>query len=106
MNYEKSSTHQPFGSVPNAHRCRPRRRTGILFLLCALACAGPLAALAASPPVVVNVTAVQRSGTKLVDIDYTISDQDSVAVNVNILVSSDSGATWTVPAHTCTDTMA
>jgi formylglycine-generating enzyme required for sulfatase activity len=99
--HQHSSRSVPFS---NAHRGRPRRQAGVFLLLCALACAGPLAAWAASPPGVTNVTAAQRVGTKLVDIGYTLSDPDSVAVNVYILVSTNHGdpGTWVVPAHTCT----
>jgi formylglycine-generating enzyme len=71
-----------------------------IVLLATLAC--EFTARAASPPVVNNVTAGQRANTKLVDIAYTISDADSATVNIFILVSKDSGATWDVPAHTFT----
>ena len=76
--------------------------TRLVVALCALCCAGPLAADAAAPPVVASVTAAQRTGTKLVDIGYMLSDPDSTSVNIYILVSKDSGTTWTVPAHTFT----
>jgi formylglycine-generating enzyme required for sulfatase activity len=55
-------------------------------------------------PVISNVTAAQRPSTdifpKFVNISYTISDPDATSVNVTVLVSQDSGATWAVPAHT------
>jgi formylglycine-generating enzyme required for sulfatase activity len=63
---------------------------------------GTFMAWAGSPPVVTNVTASQQAGTKLVNISYTVSDPDSPAVNVFVLVSTNSGATWTVPASTFT----
>ncbi len=66
--------------------------------------AGALTARAGSPPVLTGVTAAQRTGTKLVDIAYTISDPDSTNVNVFIQVSKDSGTTWTVPASSFTGT--
>ena len=47
-----------------------------------------LAAEAAAPPVVSNVRASQRTGTKLVDIYYDLSDPDSSAVNVFVYVLS------------------
>jgi formylglycine-generating enzyme required for sulfatase activity len=68
----------------------------------AVSLAGGLVAQAASPPVVTNVVAAQQPGTKLVSIQYTISDPDSSNANVYIKVSKDSGATWTVPAFTFT----
>src|ERR1041385_6075114 len=51
-------------------------------------------ARAGAPPVVTSVTAAQRAGTKLVDISYTISDPNFTSINVFVLVSTDSGATW------------
>jgi len=62
--------------------------------------AAEFSARAGAPPLVSNVTAAQRPGTKLVDISYTISDPNFTFDNVFILVSKDSGATWTVPATT------
>ncbi|HOF06234.1 MAG TPA: SUMF1/EgtB/PvdO family nonheme iron enzyme [Syntrophales bacterium] len=53
---------------------------------------------AAAYPVVANVTAAQRAGTKLVDITYDLADPDSPGLSVTIRISSDNGATWTVPA--------
>lgn len=47
-----------------------------------------------------NVTAVQRSGTRLVDITYDLSAPGLAAVAVSLQVSSDAGATWTVPVAT------
>jgi formylglycine-generating enzyme required for sulfatase activity len=54
------------------------------------------------PPVVSDVHAAQISGTNLVQISYEISDANFTNDNVFILVSKDSGATWTVPALTFT----
>ncbi len=49
-------------------------------------------------PVVSNVVGVQRAGTPLVDITYDLA---AVAPGKIILeISSDGGATWTVPANT------
>jgi formylglycine-generating enzyme required for sulfatase activity len=67
-----------------------------LLLFCLLA--GIFPARAGSPPVVSNVTAAQQAGTKDVNISYTINDPDSSSVSISILVSKDSGETWTVPA--------
>jgi len=58
--------------------------------------------LHAAGPEVSNVRAAQRPGTKLVDIYYNLTDPDSSAVSVNIQVSQDGGATWTVPAMSFT----
>lgn len=67
-----------------------------------------LLAFTASPahsqtaPVVSNVVGVQRAGTKLVDITYDLADSDSSVLNVTLQISSDVGATWTVPITSAT----
>lgn len=53
----------------------------------------------AAAPVVSNVTASQRAGSKLVDISYDVT-ADTPEVAVSLRVSSDGGATFTVPATT------
>jgi hypothetical protein len=54
----------------------------------------------AAAPVVANVRAAQRTGTKLVDIYYNVTAAS--AVTVTIAVSSDGGASYSVPAATFT----
>lgn len=49
-------------------------------------------------PAIDTVRVSQRLGTFLVDIYYTVSDQDNDALTVYMFVSSDSGKTFTVPA--------
>ena len=49
-------------------------------------------------PVVSNISAVQRAGTKLVDITYNVVADYPLSVALQI--SSDAGATFTVPAMT------
>jgi formylglycine-generating enzyme required for sulfatase activity len=58
------------------------------------------ASLLALDPVVSNVLAQQRAGTKLVDITYDLTDPDSGTLNVTVRISKDGGATWTVPCRT------
>lgn len=70
-------------------------KTWVLLLL-TLAATG----LPAAPPVVSNVTAAQRAGTKLVDIYYTVSDADGDAQNIQVQVSADGGLTYTIPCVT------
>jgi len=53
--------------------------------------------LHAADPVVSNVTAAQRAGTKLVDITFDISDSDSDQLDISVNVSDDAGATFQVP---------
>ena len=53
---------------------------------------------AAAPPVVSNVRAAQRPGTKLVDIYYDVADPDSAALTVSVAVSTNGGAGYTLPA--------
>ncbi len=55
-----------------------------------------------SPPQVSNVHAQQRTGTKLVDITYDLTDGDGDTLVVTVQVSSDSGSTFTIPATSLT----
>jgi formylglycine-generating enzyme required for sulfatase activity len=48
-------------------------------------------------PVVSNLSAAQRTGTKLVDVHYDVSAPGFASVAVSLEVSSDGGVTWTVP---------
>ncbi len=68
--------------------------------LLALLLAATLAHAAA--PVVSNIRALQRAGTKLVDIYYDVADADGDALTVEIQVSNDNGTTYSVPAFTFT----
>jgi formylglycine-generating enzyme required for sulfatase activity len=56
----------------------------------------------AAAPVVSNVRAQQRAGTKLVDITYDLADPDSTQLAVTIAVSTNAGASYTLPAASCT----
>lgn len=55
--------------------------------------------LLAADPVVSNIAAVQRAGTKLVDITYDVT-ADTPTVLVGLEISNDGGQTFTVPAVT------
>jgi formylglycine-generating enzyme required for sulfatase activity len=55
----------------------------------------------AANPVVSNLKAVQRDGTKLVDITYDVA-ADTPTVEVRLQISGDGGATFTVPAFSVT----
>ena len=75
----------------------------LAVLLCVLAAAPEFMATVDAQPVVTNVTASQQPlPSQIVNISYTISDATSTNARVSILVSKDSGATWTVPASTFT----
>ncbi len=63
--------------------------------------AGIQSAAMAADPVVSNVAASQRAGTKLVDISYDLADPDSPQLTVKLWVSSDGGTTWTVHPDHC-----
>jgi len=52
-------------------------------------------------PVVANLMAAQRTGTKLVDIHYDVT-ADVSPVTVALEISADGGATWAAPATTVT----
>jgi formylglycine-generating enzyme required for sulfatase activity len=51
----------------------------------------------AADPVVSNISAVQRTGTKLVDITYDVT-ADTATVVVSLAISNDGGITFAVPA--------
>jgi hypothetical protein len=55
--------------------------------------------LFAANPIVSNLTAAQRPGTKLVDITYDIT-ADTPTIGVTLRISSDGGTTFSVPATT------
>ena len=77
---------------PNRHF-----RHGAMLLSLFLFCGGPYAT-AGAPPVVSNVRAAQRPGTQLVDIYYDLADPDSVSLAITVLVSTNGGAAYTLPA--------
>lgn len=64
------------------------------------ACYGFLSGnLQAADPVVSNISAVQRAGTKLVDITYDVT-ADTPTVQIELQISNDGGQSFTVPAMT------
>jgi hypothetical protein len=65
----------------------------------ALAILGTFVTAFAADPVVSNLTAHQRPGTKLVDITYDVT-ADTPTVGVTLRISSDGGTTFSVPATT------
>jgi formylglycine-generating enzyme len=97
-------------STLHPRRVAAQRRLAPASSLAALALclATVLAARAQTPmpPVVTGVTATEQYNgavpSGLVNINYTISDPNFTSDNVFVLVSQDSGATWTVPAQTFT----
>jgi formylglycine-generating enzyme required for sulfatase activity len=72
-------------------------RRGVV-LLCLLLLCGANYAAAGAPPVVSNVRAAQRPGTQLVDIYYDLADPDSASLGITVLVSTNAGASYTLPA--------
>ena len=58
-----------------------------------------LSAVCAQAPVVSNVVAQQRSGTKLVDITYDVTAV-TPTVNISLRISNDGGASYNIPATT------
>ena len=58
------------------------------------------ATLQAAPPVVSNVRAAQRPGTKLVDIYYDLADADGDLQLIQVAASSDGGLTYGLPCFT------
>lgn len=58
--------------------------------------------LSAAPPVIINVTASQRAGTKLVDIRYDAADPDSASLTIQIELSANGGQTYELPVRSLT----
>ena len=56
----------------------------------------------AAVPQVTNVLAVQRSGTKLVDVTYDLYDADGHAMTVALYISSDGGVSFPIQCVTVT----
>jgi len=71
-------------------------RLAILLSLIACAC------LQAAGPTVSNVRSAQRPGTQLVDVDYDLADPDSPILTVSVAVSTNGGASYTLPATSFT----
>jgi hypothetical protein len=67
----------------------------------ALAILGSITSAFAADPVVSNLTASQRAGTKLVDITYDVT-ADTPTVKVTLEISSDGGTTYSVPVTSAT----
>lgn len=62
----------------------------------------PVTAAFAAAPEVSNIRANQRSGTKLVDIYYDVTDAENDPLTVAIQISSNAGSNWNIPARTLT----
>ena len=86
---------------PFARACRPlmiapRSRRLLLFLLCGVLLLPGV--LRAADPVVSNVQMAQRDdGSRIVDITYDLSDDDSDTLAVSFSASDDGGMTWNMP---------
>jgi hypothetical protein len=83
----------------------PRHASALLFLrqlILALASLSVSALTIEAAPVVGNLTASQRTGTKLVDITYDLAAHRFGAVAVTLEASRDGGAAWTVPVASVT----
>ncbi len=80
---------------------RPAALLLLRSLILAVVWIGAVASVQAAP-VVSNLTAAQRAGTKLVDITYDLAAPGFGSVAVALEASSDGGATWTVPVTSAT----
>jgi hypothetical protein len=69
-----------------------------LILAAAVALLASHSPTIAADPVVSNLTASQRAGTKLVDITYDVT-ADTPTVKVTLAISSDGGVTYSVPVN-------
>lgn len=63
---------------------------------------GFFAVASAAPPVVSNIRASQRPGTKLVDVYYDLSDADGDLQLIQMAASSDAGLTYSIPCTSLT----
>jgi len=81
----------------NSHLTRIPSRWSRPLALVAVAALG-FFHLSAADPVISNVRAAQREGTRLVDIDYDVTDPDSPTLQIAVEVSDNNGASYTVPA--------
>jgi formylglycine-generating enzyme len=78
-------------------------RQGLLApAVCAVILALVAADALAAPPVIGDISASQRAGTKWVDISYDLSDPDTASLTVSLQISADGGTTWTVPVTSAT----
>jgi formylglycine-generating enzyme required for sulfatase activity len=59
-------------------------------------------AVFATLPVVSNVSATQRAGTKIVDISYDVADADGDTLKIRVEVSDDAGVHYSIPAFSFT----
>lgn len=72
------------------------------FSVLCLALLGGFVAQATAAPIVTNVTAAQRPGTRFVDITYDLATPGFAFAEVTLEISSDGGTTYAVPALTLT----
>jgi len=85
--------------VSNSLMTSPSLRSSFRWIAALAVAIGLSPSLFAAEPVVSNVNGVQRPGTKLVDITYDVT-ADTPTVAVSLRISSDDGATYSVPTTT------
>jgi hypothetical protein len=90
----------PFRRAANLSKVTSPMTTRHLFTA-ALAILGTFTTALAADPVVSNLTAAQRPGTKLVDITYDVT-ANTPTVKVTLEISSDGGTTYSVPVTSAT----
>ena len=79
-----------------------RSRRFLCAVLASLGAALIARSAVAATPQVTNVVAVQRSGTKLVDVTYDLYDADGHAMTVALYISSDGGVSFPIQCVTVT----
>lgn len=57
----------------------------------------------AAGPTVSGVSALQRPGTRYVDITYNLSDSDSATLSLSVQISTDGGASYFTPGNVSGD---
>lgn len=75
----------------------PRRSRGLAAAFAVAAAFVTASVAGAVAPAVTNITAAQRPGqSRLVDITYNLTDPDSARLLVEVKISNDGGATWSI----------
>ena len=85
--------------MKNHDTLQPRHCLWAVLLLALILAPG---AAFAALPVVSNVSASQRPGTKIVDIRYDVADADGDKLKIRVEISSDGGQLYSVPAFSLT----
>lgn len=102
MAYSKSQFSAAMLSFSPIHKPRPLLDASTFAFWASLLVVFLFGSLVQAAPIVSNLTAAQRAGTKLVDITYDLAATGLASLEVTLEASSDGGTTWTVPVESAT----